>query len=187
VSWEGLPRLFAQIARRSFGRPPQEDIIIRTEVVGSSLRITADIAAGGRWINHLTARGALSSAGQPAREFELEQVAPGRYWAAVEDLGPGCYLLSLVAEGGGREVASIIELLTVPYPEEYHRIGVDELLLEEIAAETGGEYLEDRLPEEPLLGKPVPKFKRLWPLGVLLGLLAFVADLLLRKIPLGRA
>jgi len=188
MGWEGLPRLLAQIVNQVYGRRPEGKIALKTETLDSSLIVTADIVEDGggeRWANLLEVRGVLSAVGRPARDLELEQVAPGRYRAAVEGLEPGAYLLSLRAERGGREVALETEMLTIPYPAEYRRIGVDELLLEEIAAVTGGEYLdlEDRLPEELLAGRPVRKFKELWPLGLLLGLLAFIADLVLR--PLG--
>ena len=188
MGWEGLPRLFAQIVKQVYGHRQEGKIMLRTEILGSSLTVIADIVEDGgggrRWANLLEVKGVLSAIGQPPRDLELEQVAPGRYLAAVGGLEQGTYLLSLIAERDGREVASATWPLAIPYPEEYRRIGVDELLLEEIATTTGGEYLdlEDGLPEELLAGRPVRKFKELWPLGILLGLLAFIADLVLRKL-----
>ncbi|MFQ6117606.1 MAG: hypothetical protein ACE5LQ_04995, partial [Candidatus Bipolaricaulia bacterium] len=183
LGWAELPGLFARIAGQALGQRRRGEIGATTEVRGGSLEIVADIAdaAGRRWANLLQVRGVLSSAGRPAREFTLEQTAPGRYRTTVEGLEPGSYLLSLAAGREGREVASQVEPVALPYPEEYRRIGVDELLLEGIAAETGGEYIEDRLPEELLAGRPVYRYKKVWPLGILLGLLVFIADLALRK------
>lgn len=186
IGWEGLPALFARIAEGVFGRPAEGEIAIQAEVEGSNLSIIADIGEGGQWSNLLEVRGELSAAGHRERELHLEQVAPGRYRTVAEGIESGAYLLTLVAERDGREVASRLEPLTVPYPEEYRRIGADELLLEEIAAETDGKFLENKMPEELLSGRPVRKFNEIWPLGLLLGLSAFVADLILRKLPLGR-
>ena len=185
LDWNELSGLFTRIVGQVLGRPPGEEITVRAEVARGALQVTADIVDHGWWAELLEVRGVLSSAEGPLREFALEQIAPGRYRTQVESLAPGSYLLSLIAAREGREIASHKEPLTIPYSEEYRRIGVDELLLEEIAAETGGAYIEGGLPEELLAGRPVRKTEEVWPLGILLGLLAFIADLILRKLPLG--
>jgi len=207
LKWEGLPRLFAQLIGQLWGwgevaGEPSIRLQIEPELTGDGLEIIAEVVEGGRWANLLELRASLSGAeaGLPARSghdgprsIPMEQVAPGRYRARVEGLPQGVYLLRVSAEHGGQgkgegEGAIAKELLALPYPEEYRRIGTDELLLEEIVAATGGSYLElegekPKLPEELLAGRPIPKYKELWPLGLSLALIAFIADLFLRKLP----
>ncbi|MCR4404499.1 MAG: VWA domain-containing protein [Candidatus Acetothermia bacterium] len=183
LSWEGASLLMMQIVRRASGRPLGEELTLAAEVEGSSLRLVAEVAQDGRWANLLEVRGALSSA-EGARELELEQLAPGRYETVVEDLQPGAYLVNLTATGEGQEISSATKAVTVPYPEEYRRIGIDELLLEEIAAATGGQYLtEEGLSKELLRGQGVRQYQNLRPVSLLLALFAFVSELVLRKLP----
>ncbi len=182
LGWEGIARLFASISRESSGLPIREGISLKATSSGSGLNLTAEISSGGRWADLLEVRGRLTSE-EAREEFELEQVGPGLYRAELPTLKPGSYLLSLSAESANREVAAMtkMEPLTLPYPEEYRRIGVDELLLEEIVATTGGTFLEDKLPEEFLRGRPAYKYKDLWALLLLLALCSFLAELALRK------
>ena len=182
LDWQGVTNLFMQIVRRAEGRPSGDEITLTAEVEGSAVRLVAQIAEEGRWANLLEVRGQLSS-GTAAQALELEQVAPGRYETVMNDLQPGAYLLSVTAERDGAEISSKTEPITIPYPQEYRRIGVDELLLEEIVATTGGEYLEDRLSEELLAGRPARRYQSLRPLSLLLALLAFVTELIVRKLP----
>ncbi|MGQ9477774.1 MAG: VWA domain-containing protein [Candidatus Bipolaricaulia bacterium] len=180
LAWEGIARLFASIFRESYGLPLGEGISIKATSSGSGLNLTAEISSGGRWADLLEVRGQLASE-ETKEEFELEQVGPGLYRAELPGLEPGSYLLSLSAESADQKVAAKMEPLTIPYPEEYRRIGVDELLLEEIVATTGGIFLEDKLPEEFLSGRPVYKYRDLTRLLLLLALCSFLAELALRK------
>jgi Ca-activated chloride channel family protein len=183
AEWEGLPRLFSSLVRQTYGRSEGEGIALKAEASGSVLNLTAEISSGGRWADLLEVRGQLT--GEIKREFELKQLGPGLYRAEISGLKPGSYLLSLSAEQEGRQVAAKMGSLTIPYPEEYRRIGVDELLLEEIVATTGGVLLEPgsgaHLPEEFFRGRPVYKYREIWAFALILALGAFLADLALRK------
>lgn len=199
LEWEEFPGLFSSVVRRTYGRPVEGELAITTEISGPepSLRVIAEVTtgAGRRWANLLAVRGVLAGAGpegegEAPREFSLEQTAPGRYEATLEGLRPGAYLLSVSAvrdgEGEGEEeIATRTEPLTIPYPEEYRRLGTDELLLEELAASTGGGFLDpgegEPLPEELLRGGLVRKVRELRSVMLLLALFICVAELILRK------
>lgn len=182
LGWEGLSGLFSSMVRQTYGRPSEEGISVQAETEGSTLELTAEIAIGGRWADLLEVRGRLANETATGKEFEFEQVGPGLYRAELEGLEPGAYLLSLSAKREDQEIAAKMRPLVVPYPEEYRRIGTDELLLEEIVASTEGVLLEDsKLPEEFLRGRLIYKYREMWPLALGLALGAFLAELALRK------
>jgi len=184
LGWGGLPGLFSSVVRRAYGRPVEGELTIATEIFGPepSLRVIAEVTAERRWANLLTVQGVLAGREGP-REFPLEQTAPGRYEAILEGLRPGAYLLSVSATRDGEEVATRTEPLSIPYPEEYRRLGTDELLLEELVASTDGGFLDPGgpLPEELLRGGPVRKVRELRSVALLLALFVYVTELILRK------
>ena len=116
--------------------------------------------------------------------FDLEQVGPGMYHAAFQRPAEGGHSLRIRDPSTDR-IASIP--FTVPYPEEYAAFGPDMTTLEEIAERTGGRLLgpDTSLPE--VSGHESATSRSLVGLLLLVTLLLFVLDLVLRKLPRRRS
>jgi len=118
----------------------------------------------------------------PADEaFSVPQVAPGLYAADFPTPPEGGYAIHLADRTTGR---TGIFPLTVPYPAEYRKIGLDRERLERIAALTGGKLLTGDEPLPPLDGGRGPRRIPISPYLLLAALAIYLAELALRKQPL---
>jgi Mg-chelatase subunit ChlD len=187
LRWPGLGDLTAELLGKVYSesalRPEGLDVQVRYQE--GVLTITVDAQQDGRWLDGLALEGRLSPPEGRARELTFEQIAPGRYRAIVTDLKEGVYLVSVGEESLGWVKTS----LSVPYPREYRRIGVNFEQLMRVAQATGGEYLEGIDPQglQALLEGRAWTYRDLWqPLG-LAALALFLLDLVVRKLPLGHS
>jgi len=178
ASWESLPKLLGQIISQVYSESQRnKNIMINTEVEGSKLRILVDVQEEGVWLDLLDVKGFLSG-GKESRKLRFSQVAPGRYLAEVANLNEGVYLLAVSAKE-----FSASKAISIPYREEFRRIGLNEPVLARIAAATGGEYLEDEIFSSKERGEAFA-YKDLWPFGLVGTIMLFVAELIFRKLPL---
>lgn len=184
LQWPALGHLMSdllgQVYSESTLRPDNLDV--RRELNGSTLTVTVDAQQEGRWLNDVALDGRLASLESEPRSLSFERVMPGRYRARVEDVSEGVHLLNVGGENFGR----VQEAVSVPYPEEYRRIGLNSEELRHIAETTGGEYLEsiDDLPS--LLEGRAYAYQDIWSSLALASLLLFLFDLVMRKLPLHR-
>jgi Mg-chelatase subunit ChlD len=185
LDWDGLNDLITQLLGRVYSESAiqPEELAVSPRVEGSQLLVTVEAEGDGRWLDGLDLEGSLSPPEGEARPLEFRQIAPGRYQATVGDLAEGVYLLSV----GEPSLGQAKTALSVPYPAEYERVGVDLEALMKIAETTGGRYLEalDDLPA--LLEGRAWTYRDVWQPLALLALLFFVADLAARKLPLPRS
>jgi len=182
LGWEGLARLSSELLGLVYSEAPlqPEGLTLRTHLEGERLTVTVEAQREGRWLNLLKLEGRLSAPGSETTALKFEQVAPGRYLATAEALEEGVYLLSV----GEEKVGRIKRVISIPYPEEYRRVGVDQELLTSLARQTGGEYLEGLDDLGPLLEGRAWTYREVWQPVVLLALLFFLADLAARKLPM---
>lgn len=113
----------------------------------------------------------------------MRQVAPGLYQAMFEVPEEGGYALKVVDRTRNK---SAILPVTVPYPTEYQKTGIDRETLRRIARETGGRLLEDEvLP--PITSKNAPStYTALYPHFLLAALSLFMIELGVRKLSRSR-
>ncbi|MFQ5795568.1 MAG: VWA domain-containing protein [Candidatus Bipolaricaulia bacterium] len=184
ILWDRLSNLFGGTIREVYGEVvATENLRVGTELTEEGLTITADAQESGNWMNFLNVHGQLVSVNQPTQEIQLTQVAPGRYQVSLSDLAQGSYLLRLQAEGEGT-VHTVEQAVTVPYPQEFRRIGLNAEILERIARATDGQYITD--PVEAVLGangrEAAVEYRDLWREGLIASLLLFILDLALRQL-----
>ncbi len=181
LSWEGLGTLAAELLSRVYSDAPlaPKELTLQTELEGSLLRVTAEAARDGRWLDLLSLEGRLSAPDSEPQALTFEQVAPGRYQASVPDLTEGVYLLSV----GEESLGWVQEAISIPYAAEYRRIGVNQELLTRLSYETRGEYLENLEGLAPLLRGRAWFWRDIWQTLALLALALFLVDLIFRKLP----
>lgn len=184
LQWPGLGNLMSdllgQVYSESTLRPDNLDV--RRELNGATLTVTVDAQRDGQWLNDAQLEGRLASLGSEPRSLLFERIAPGRYRATVEDVAEGVHLLNV----GSADLGRVQETVSVPYPEEYRRIGLNSEGLRHMAETTGGRYLAtiDDLPA--LLEDRAYAFQDIWSSLALASLILFLLDLAMRKLPLHR-
>jgi Mg-chelatase subunit ChlD len=186
VRWSGLTKLAAALLGQVYSEEPPQlaQFKLSTELSQGRLQATVDAENDGHWLDKLTFQGQLSGPNNEGIPLAFQQIAPGRYQATSEPLSQGVYLLQLSGSSPeGQPLGEIRRGLSVPYPDEYREIGLDQMALIHMARQTGGLYLEgaDQLPPV-LLGHAVI-YHDIWSGLLLAGLLLFVGDLLARKLP----
>lgn len=168
-----LSETFAEIFSRVWSE--RQAVEVSWERKASALRITLDVAQGGRWVQGLKFSGTLSS---PNKLFSVsfKQTAPGRYETEVPLLSAGVYLLSFSEELGRFGGTAVIP---VPYSPEFTEVGADMVTLQTITKLTGGVILEDE--ELPTLKGERREWVQLWPALLWAGAGSFLLDLGWRK------
>jgi len=115
-------------------------------------------------------------------------VAPGRYRGEFPVSADGRYYLSVSGGDGERQVGPRTFGLAVPYSSEYVNRGVDNELLQDLAATTGGQVLPLAVDSLATLTRPaaradVRRFRIWWP-WLLVALVALVLEVAVRKVGL---
>lgn len=193
VTWQGLPQWTSQLARATLRRIEETRTRVVFRADGDAVRVSADVvAADGRFMNHLDLQGKITGPSGKTLEHALAQTAPGRYEGTFTPQERGTHFVTLFAQGAaGEEPTPVTTVAYVAsYPGEYRELRPNLALLNRLTSETGGEMLaaEDLAAGLQRLYTPAPG-KALrgdggwWALAVL-SLLLFLADLVLRNVPL---
>jgi hypothetical protein len=205
VAWDDFPRFAAQLVGWTLPAPQVEGLTARAwlEDEGAVIQVEAtepeppgsgDMGAAGRPRDFLDVTAALI--GPPAdtggaeletKEFRLAQVGAGRYQARVELARPGAYLIRLGVSEAGRALGQETLGLVVPYSPEYHEVGTDPALLNQLARLTGGGQLPE--PAAAFLHNlpAADRAREFWAPLLLIAALLFPLDVALRRVMLGPA
>ena len=186
-SWrEGYNQFWAQVLRE-MARPPQGqlmDLALRREA--GAVTVTADVledaatfadAADVEATVYFVAATSLASELRPVERLTLRQTGAGRYEASFYPQQPGVYLVQ--SRAGSRTVsAGIVQ----PTSAESATGQVNEAGLREVTHLTGGELLPPEVATLPPDRRPGPTtYTELRPLLLVLLLLVFLSDLLIRR------
>jgi hypothetical protein len=195
VGWRAFPQWASQIGRDTMRKILNSKVATDFRVEADGVKVIADLAsADGRFLNHLKLKANVSSPNRASVEQALQQSAPGRYEGEFTPSERGIHFVTLYAEGQGDEPA--VPVATVPYispyPKEYRELKPNLALLSRLAEETGGEMLDAEKFAEglkrlyaPTPGKSSQGRDTWWPLAGA-SLILFLADLVLRQLPLRR-
>jgi len=163
-AWEALPGVLGTVTRWLQVRPAEYSAVTTRDEGG--LKVVVDAVRNGEYVNgeRLTAR-------YEGEETDLEQVAPGRYEGRLETPAVGG---TVVVSSGGEVVArSPVE---VPSG-EFNTEGAS-VLLQEIAARTGGQIIEEAGRYAPPMP---PQETPIWPPLALAGFGVFLLELIARR------
>jgi uncharacterized membrane protein len=190
LRWSGYPKFWGQLVREHMRVKRRRELDMKTEVVGSRVRATVDaFTPDERFDDGVDSKLFVSPAGKATerREVPMKQVAPGRYEADFELTGFGSYVLRAEharrdAEGNRKPFATSSGRVSNPYPREYSSFEPD---IEKLtrAASVGGGSLDPKPSAvfDPA-GEKITYQKDLWSRFVLAAIVAFLLDLLVRRV-----
>jgi uncharacterized membrane protein len=195
VTWQGFPQWASQLARDTLRKVLEARNRMDFQPEGESVKVVADfVAKDGKFLNHLRLKANITAPNRATEASDFQQTAPGRYEGKFAPSQRGIHLLTLYADGNrAGEPAVLVATVPyiAPYPKEYRELKPNVALLSRLAEETGGEMLDPDKLEDGIkrLYTPTPKKGRRgqetwWPVAGI-GLLLFLADLVLRSWPRG--
>ncbi|MFH0964297.1 MAG: VWA domain-containing protein [Planctomycetota bacterium] len=189
VEWKYFAVFFSQLARDTMRSDPagagRASVALSQEP--GEVRILADLVEDqGGFLNDAQARATVVGPSVTTRNLVLEQTAPGRYEGAFDTQETGAYLVRLDFLKEGKVLASAQSAAAKGYPEEYAAFGRNEALLHRLAEETGGAWVSDAA--EVLAPDRRAAVRDIELSGAMLAaaLVAFLVDILVRRLALWR-
>ncbi|MBM4437802.1 MAG: VWA domain-containing protein, partial [Actinobacteria bacterium] len=183
--WPGFDAFVRQAAlwvMASPDDPATTGLYVTTAVAGTQATITIDSLDGrGAYRNGLVTLVELRGPDGVTGAALADQTGPGQYRAELTGLPPGVYEVR-VEQRDGAAVTAATTGLVVPFEEELRRNGANLALLRYVAARTGGDVLQqpsDVLRVAARLSAGPGAGSALW---LTLGVLAFVADVGVRRV-----
>ncbi len=192
LRWPSFGRFWGQLVREHMRVKRRHEVDMKTEVDGSHVRATVDaFSADERFDNNWVSKVVVRRVGAKAapREVRMQQVAPGRYLAEFDLDGYGSFLLQADharrdTDGSLRPIGVSFAHVSNPYPREYASFEPDLERLSRAVRAAGGEL---DVPASRLFdpqGEQIVKQAELYGRFVQLSLVAFLLDLLVRRIRL---
>jgi Mg-chelatase subunit ChlD len=182
-------RLWPQAVRWTMAAPstPGLQVALNRTGEGAAIRVES-FDAPGQYRNHLQTVAEVAFPDGTGQRVPVPQTAPGRYEGAFALDRPGVYFvqLSQTDPGNGRLVARQTTGYALPHLPEYAVNPANRVLLERLAADTGGPLLRDPAGAWARPSRFGWRPQPLWP-ELLAGALAlFVADVAARRLRLSR-
>jgi len=185
TDWSGYSQLWSQILRETARAPQGLNMDLRLEEEGENVAITVDLAedAGTRRngatveadVFHVPAN-ALGSGMNAVSTLQLEQKGPGWYASSFRPVEPGVYLVR------ARSGSQLVSAGYVHNPSTEVATGqVDEVLLRQVCAITGGTFVENPEDGLELTGTDVSRHEELWPWILMAFLVVYLFDLFVRR------
>jgi Ca-activated chloride channel family protein len=144
LRWRDFNKFWAQLTRWTLRSGSRSDTVARVERRDETGEVMVDAIDGkGEFINFLDAQIGVVAPNRERNVVDLEQVGPGRYRGRFSAPQEGVYLVGMAQRRAERVVGSQLAGLVVPYAQELRDLGVDEVLLREMAELTGGSPLAD--------------------------------------------
>lgn len=182
--WPGYSRFWSQVLRET-ARPPQgRDMDLSTELRGNDATIRVDLLedAGTRANDarveaevFFVAADALGSPLKSLHKITLGQTGPGLYEGSFKPDQAGVYLVR--AQSGAEMVSAGL----VHNPSSEASLGtINEALLKEATAITGGSILDQAILPD-LTSTKAMQYVELWPPLVILLLILFLLDVIIRR------
>ncbi|HXI15010.1 MAG TPA: VWA domain-containing protein, partial [Chloroflexota bacterium] len=181
---EQFNRLWPQAVRWAMPAPATPGVQVQIRPVGDQAYVRVEsVETAGEFRNHLTTVADISFPDGSARRVTLPQSAPGRYEGRFKLEAPGAYFINITqTDGAGQPVATQLTGYALPYLPEYRLSDPNRVLLERLAAETGG----------PVLNSPEETWKRdgvrssqpqdVWNYLIMAALMLYVTDVAVRRV-----
>jgi Ca-activated chloride channel homolog len=183
--WQGFAAFWGQVFRETAMTPQGQRMDLRCELSGQSARVSVDLMenagtrANGAEVSMEVFHLASDSANAPLRslgKFPLTQEGSGDYQGSFQPDDSGLYLIRAQA---GTETASAG---LVYQPSGEASLGTaDEALLAKAAQTGGGKLLTSTDPLPQATATPALEFVELWPFLLMLFLLLWMLDVIIRR------
>jgi Mg-chelatase subunit ChlD len=195
VAWQGFSQWASQLARDAMRKILDTRMRADFHPDGEAVKVVTDmVARDGKFLNHLKLKANIAAPNRNTQEQRLQQTAPGRYEGKFTPAQRGVHFVTVFAESedGSPPLPVATVPYIAPYPKEYRQLRANISLLSRLAEETGGEMLDAEKYQDglkrlytPVPGKSWQGRETWWPLAGV-GLLFFLADLILRSWPIRR-
>jgi Ca-activated chloride channel homolog len=190
LRWRGFSQFWGQLVREHMRQRHRREMPMRTEMIGGRVHAVVDAFTGAeRFDNGMRSKLAIvgPQPGGERREVPFRQTAPGRYEADFDLDAYGSFLLQAehlreADDGTLQPVGVSYGKVSHPYPREYAAFEPDIERLERAVAIAGGVL-------DPAVGsvfdpggEEITYREALWSRFVLWAILAFLLDLLVRRV-----
>lgn len=182
LAWPGYGKFWNQVVRDVMRQDAERDQQFRVERDGNVARVT---------IRRLQDDGTFDNLQSPTIDVAAGSGTPAT--VAAEQTGPGTYTALVPLDGktdvrftlaGANPSANLVRVLPTNYNPELRAEPPNDALLKQVAADTGGTY--EPTPEAIAAdrGETTEVRQHVWPYLALVALVAYLADLLLRRVRL---
>ncbi|HEX4996579.1 MAG TPA: VWA domain-containing protein [Terriglobia bacterium] len=179
LQWDGYPKFWAQLARETMRRRNSEfDLRVRRAGDHAAVTVSA-IGRDGLFRNTLDIKARMFGPDRRVTAFDIPQTGPGNYETRVDLDHAGPYTF-----GAGDPGTELSQAAPDSYPEEFHFYPVDFETLESVSHETGGRFEPSPTDIMDTGGETIKAPHALWPWLASMALIAFLVDLLLRRLRL---
>jgi uncharacterized membrane protein len=191
VQWPGFATFWAQAVSWSITQGRESSVETVVDYDETEARLTVDArGSSGDYLNDLEMEANIVSPAGEVTPVTLQQVAPGRYEGRFVPEREGAYLLrvtGVAGDGEGETAVAQTSGWVLEYSPEYRQFEPDLLLLETIAAQTGGRDVGDQ-PEQVFAHTlPTERATRpIWPWLTLIAVVLLPVDIALRRLVVTR-
>ena len=185
VLWQHYGKFTSQMVKWAQRRKDQKHFVATIDRKGEKGKFTVDITTDqNRFVNHLDLTiNALLPSGQN-QTVSLDQTAPGRYECTFPAEEIGAYFFSVFDKENVSSGTAQAFGFGIPHTEEFNSIGINEQLLEDLAATTNGRVLSiDDAPPDLFTATSDSKESGVpfWPYCAIAFLLFLIIDVAVRK------
>jgi uncharacterized membrane protein len=182
LKWGDFAKFFGQTVRWTLRTTQQREVV--TSVVQRDGRGEIQLEAvdqKGDFVNFLDANAGVVSPDKVQRVLPLQQIGPGRYRGSFDATNEGAYLVGVAERKEQKMVGSEVASLVIPYSPELRALSVNESLLRDVAALSGGVA-----PSQPgdvfsQHRRPARIWVEAWPQLLTLALFLFLLDVAIRR------
>jgi hypothetical protein len=182
LKWEDYGKLFGQMVRWSLRTAQRREVTASVLERGGEGEVLLEaMDEKGEFINFLEANAGVVSPDKSRHVLPLDQVGPGRYRARFPAGEQGAYLVGVSPRREQKALGSEVASLVVPYSPEHRVLSVNEPLLTELVATTGGAFPASPGESFTRDRRPGRVWVEGWPYLLTLALLLFLPDVALRR------
>jgi len=184
--WEHFGRFSAQMIKWAQRPETEREYTAVMERQGETGTLTVDaVSDRNQFLNHLNLKVNVKLPSEKSRLLSLNQIAPGKYQGTFPAEEIGIYYFSLFEDGNDAADRPRVFGYGIPYTDEFSGMGVDNALLGQIAAVTGGKVLDLEKPPHDLFtadkGSKTSGLP-LWPYMAAAFLLFLIIDVAARRL-----
>jgi uncharacterized membrane protein/Mg-chelatase subunit ChlD len=201
--WKSYAAFWSQVIRWSMRPADRGNLTLNVRREQGRIKVVVDaLDKNNEFLNFLQIRGNVVDPDLKSAPITLEQTAPGRYEATVENAeGSGNYFVNLGYSGPDKVQGVISTGVSVPYSDEYRELRSNPTTLETLASVTDGQVVPwkvnpegridlsrtiqgaDHFRRDPRLLNP-RSLAPLWPALLWLAACLFLGDVAVRRIAL---
>ncbi len=179
ISWTGYRQFWEQATRWLLRERRPSTLAPRVVMEDGVGKVMVDASTDqGEFQNFLTLEATVLTPDNEVRKVRLRQTGAGQYEGEFEARGTGSYLASV----GGDGVEPATAGASLSYPPEYRTTRANGLLLNQIAAMTGGKVDPTALEVFRPLDKPIESRLELWRILLWAAVVLWLLDIITRRV-----